>query len=149
MTRTYLFNQSEYFLLTDMNATEFVQEYEAHLRSLKGEGYDREAEIVGVSFDRHGRDEGETIDTSDVEPEDLAVSIGVETKDGRRIMTEIPTPSAWDMTSDLVVVLEYLDLEPEDLHSLGNHGKKLPVTFDGEKYCLDMGRMRDELLDSE
>lgn len=149
MTRTHLASHAEFLHFIDMS-NDFTQQYEAYLRKLKGEEYRRDAEIVGVSFDRPGRDEGKAIQRDDLDMEEYVVSIGVKTDDGRQIMTEIPTPEMWDLTNKLVVVLEYLDLEPEELHTVGNGSRTLPVVFDTEEmtYRLNFSSMRDSIIDS-
>lgn len=147
MTRTHLASHAEFLHFIDMS-NDFTQQYEAYLRKLKGEEYRRDAEVVGVSFDRPGREEGQPIPNDSLEMDQYVVSIGVKTDDGRQIMTEVPTPQMWDLTNELVVILEYLDLEPEDLHTVGNGNRTLPVVFDTEEmtYRLDFSSMRDSLL---
>lgn len=149
MTRTHQISHADFLHFMDMSDNT-SQKYEAHLRKLKGDEYRRDGEIIGVSFDYPTRERGPQVFDDSDDIEDYIVSVGVKTNDGRQIMTEIPTPGTWDLTSDLVVLLEHLDLEPEDLHTLGTDDRTLPVTFDVEEmtYKVDFSRMRDSIIDS-
>lgn len=127
-----------------------IQQYEAALRSLKGEGYEGKGVIAGVRVKIEGRDEGEEYTLDGVNLEDVKVKIGVTTEDGRRMGVLMPSPrGSWDLTNDLVVLLEYLDLEPEELHRLNGEDYEVPVKFDGgeEDYTVDFDRMRDDILE--
>lgn len=130
-------------------ADEDTQKFEAKLRVLKGEEYEAMGQVVGTTLETES---GEyPIFEDDDSLENVRVGIGVETEDGRRIMTQMSPPDTWDLTSELVVILEYLDLEPEEFHELGSGDRKLPVTFDktDETYRLDFERMRDALLEDD
>lgn len=132
-----------------MSGDETTQEFEAKLRVLKGDEYSATGEVVGTTLET---DSGEyPVFEDDDSLENVRVGIGVETEDGRRIMTQMTPPDTWDLTSDLVVILEYLDLKPEQFHELGGGEQELPVTFDAdeETYCLDFETMRDELLEDD
>jgi len=148
MTRTHQVSHADFLHFIDMTENT-RQKYEAHLRKLKGDEYNRSGEIIGMSFDHPARERGQQLIDDSHDMEDYIVSVGVKTNDGRKIMTEIPTPKTWDLTGDLVVLLEYLDLEPEDLHTLGTDDRTLPVTFDVEEmtYKVDFSHMRDSIID--
>jgi len=151
MTRTRLCRQAEWLHLYEesMTADESTQKFEAKLRVLKGDDYSATGQIVGTTLETESGEypifeEDETLDN-------VRVGIGVETEDGRRIMTQMTPPTTWDLTSELVVILEFLDLEPEEFHDLGGGDRELPVTFDSdaETYHLDFERMRDAILEND
>jgi len=133
-----------------MTADDDIQKLEAKLRVLKGDNYSTMGQVVGTTLEVESG-EYPVFENHDIE--DVRVGLGVETDDGRRIMTQIEPPTTWDLTSELVVILEYLDLEPEEFHTLGNSQAEheLPVTFDNdeETYHLDFERMRDALLEND
>ncbi|AGM11672.1 hypothetical protein HCTV5_63 [Halovirus HCTV-5] len=152
MTRTRLCRQSEWLHLHEemaMGADDDTQKFEAKLRVLKGDEYSAMGQIVGTTLETES---GEyPIFEDDDSLENVVVGIGVETDDGRRIMTQMSPPETWDLTNDLVVILEFLDLKPEEFHKLGGGERELPVTFDvdEETYCLDFESMRDALLEDD
>ena len=132
-----------------MSGDETTQKFEAKLRVLKGDEYSATGEVVGTTLETES---GEyPVFEDDDSLENVRVGIGVETEDGRRIMTQMTPPDTWDLTSDLVVILEYLGMKPEEFHKLGDGERELPVTFDvdGETYCLDFESMRDALLEDD
>jgi hypothetical protein len=132
-----------------MSGDETTQKFEAKLRVLKGDEYSATGEVVGTTLETES---GEyPVFEDDDSLENVRVGIGVETEDGRRIMTQMTPPDTWDLTSDLVVILEYLGMKPEQFHELGGGEQELPVTFDAddETYCLDFETMRDELLEDD
>ena len=147
MTRTSPFDEV-WFMDSDI-----VQEYEARLRALKGGDYSTEGTVHGFRIRQKDRQDGEQYAIEEVDLDKLALAVAVQTNDGRRIMVEMDSPTTgWDMTSDLVVFLEYLDLEPEQLGRLeGSDEYTVPVTFntDAERYEVDFSRMRDDVLDGE
>ncbi|AGC34429.1 hypothetical protein HVTV-2_gp59 [Haloarcula virus HVTV-2] len=150
MTRTRLYEKQRWiFRFEDMTSDDDVQKFEAKLRVLKKEEYQTMGEVVGTTLETES---GEyPIFEEDESLDNVRVGIGVETDDGRRIMTQMSPPEMWDLTNELVVILEYLDLEPEEFHDLGSGDRELPVTFDvdDETYRLDFERMRDVLLEDE
>jgi len=126
-----------------------IQKFEKKLRVLKGEGYKTMGRVVGTRLETES---GEYPDFEDDESLDnVVIGIGVETDEGRRVMTKFSPPSVWDLVNELVVILEYLDLEPEQFHELDNREYEVPVTFDesSETYHLDFQRMRDVLIEND
>lgn len=133
-----------------MPGDEDTQKLEAKLRVLKGDDYSTMGRVVGTTLETES---GDYPIFENNEYEDVRVGVGVETEDGRRIMTKMSPPDTWDLTSELVVILEYLDLEPEEFHRLDNAQEEheLPVTFDADEeiYHLDFDRMRGALLEND
>lgn len=136
-----------------MGTHDTVTEVEAHLRRLKNEEYHATGHITGINIHQEGAEDSSI--PAGTPMEDIVFRMGVETEDGRRMIIALNVPdSAWDLTNDLVVLLEYLELEPEQLHMLGrtyNDEKEpvsVPVTYDTEnnEYTVDFDEMRGELL---
>lgn len=125
-----------------------IKVFEAKLRVLKGDDYKVLGEVAGVSVETDPKHE---LEINEHDLEDVRVAIAVDVDDGRRVMEKIDPPTGWDLTNQLVVILEYLDLEPEELHLLNDGSREflLPVTFDftGEEYHLDYERMKDALIE--
>lgn len=119
---------------------------ERELRKLKGEEYTATSQVVDVAFENTS---GERVNPDEYSFDELIICVGVETENGRRLLTNIKAPESWDLTEELVVILEYLEMEPEEFHTLRNSAEvHLPVKFDfeEEEYRLDFDLMRDAIL---
>jgi hypothetical protein len=133
-----------------------VESIEKKLRAVKGEEFTTQGRIQSV--DVYTGDEPQHGEKTNVCDEDdfgdIVVRFGVKTPEGRKILLKVKPPtSSWDMTNELVVLLEYLELEPENLHTVGRGEDDdiVPVSFnfEEEEYEVDFTKMRDSVFDRE
>lgn len=124
--------------------------YEEKLRRVKGEEYTEEARIHGIRVERPDQEPNEEYsEMLDLPLDEVEFRIALKTDSERRIMCVMEPPtSGWDLANDFVALLEYLELEPEELHTIDMESYTLPVFYNvgSEQYEVDFSAIRDTLF---